>query len=105
MFSHQSVPPDDPQAVTFIKPTPVTSENVPGPVTPRSRRLSLRLTVGTLGAMALAADGVLGRQLVRAGMGLKQSGWICTGLVAIPTLVALAVVMWSADRLEAGPRR
>ncbi|MFJ8627896.1 hypothetical protein ACIRD3_34365 [Kitasatospora sp. NPDC093550] len=104
MFSHQSVPPDGPQAVTLGKPAAVNSENAPAATVPRSRRLPLQLTVGTLGAGALAADGALGRWLVRAGMDLTQSGLICTGLLAIPAMVALAVVMWATDKLEPAPR-
>ncbi|MFI9319921.1 hypothetical protein ACIGXI_09070 [Kitasatospora aureofaciens] len=104
MFSHQSVPSGGPQAVTLAKTTPVTSENAPAPMAPRSRRLPLQLTVGILASAAVGFDLELGRRLGRAGMDLAQVGIICAGLLAIPALVALTVVMWSADRLESAPR-
>ncbi|MFE4396900.1 MULTISPECIES: hypothetical protein [Streptomycetaceae] len=80
------------------------SQETPAPTPSRSRRLHLRVTAGGLGSLATTVDLGLGWRLVRAGMGAPQAGAICFGLLAVPVLVALAAVLWSADRLEASPR-
>ncbi|MFF2614058.1 hypothetical protein [Kitasatospora sp. NPDC058046] len=80
------------------------SQETPTPTPSRSRRLHLRVTAGGLGSLATAVDLGLGWRLVRAGMGAPQAGAICFGLLAVPALVALTAVLWSADRLEASPR-
>ncbi|MFF7459098.1 hypothetical protein [Kitasatospora sp. NPDC008115] len=76
----------------------MTSEDVPRP-----RRLQLRLTAGGLATVAAGADAWIGFRLQASGMEAPTAALVCLGLLAVPAVVAQAVVLWSADRMVATP--